>query len=85
MTMSFRRVVSAGCAAALLLAAAGCGMETSSGEEEGEVESTTQALCDPSPYVAVCQRQCTNGCTDGNVIAACMSACIGGYCSQPRQ
>jgi len=81
--MTFKLLRSVGCAGALLLAAVGCNVETSS-EADGEIESTTQALCDTNYYVGICQRQCINGCTDGNVIAACMSVCIGGYCAQQQ-
>jgi len=83
MAMTFRRIASAGCAGVLLLAASGCAVESSSGERE-EIASTAEAICDTTYYAGVCQQFCRNTCTDGAAIAACMSACIGGYCAQER-
>ena len=84
MAMTFRRLGSVCWAGALLLAALGCSVETSSGGEE-ETESTTEALCDTAYYASVCQPQCTGGgCTDGSAIASCMSACIAAYCTPPH-
>jgi hypothetical protein len=81
MAMNLMRAGSIGGVAVLLLAAVGCTVETSLGEEDGEIESTTEALgCDTSLYVGVCQSQCY-GC-GGATIGFCMSACIGGYCAQ---
>src|SRR5688572_20819673 len=85
MTMKFWRSGSTVALGALLLAAVGCSMETTSEEQEAEIGRATEAICDTSYYAPICLSQCQGSCTDGSAIASCMSVCMGGYCAPQFQ
>lgn len=83
MTMNFWRAGSIGCFGVFLFAA-GCTVETGSEDQEADVASTTQAVCgDYNSFVAACQSMCIGTCTNGSMIAGCMSSCMAGYCAGP--
>ena len=84
MTMNLMRAGSISALGLLLFAAIGCIVAASSYAQGTQINQETQAVCgDYNSFVAGCQSYCIGTCTNGSMIGACMSTCMGGYCSAP--